>query len=149
MLAIPLQRIDGLTPVLHASPTFPTLCLYLQWANALLVVSVEQLLGYDCDAAAQAFHLGYVAVSSCFNVCSSCLTFQEPQQSCHLRWQRVLACVLLSNALMKLHRIPQHKSDKLACTYAGARKQGRWPWRGAPLFPDGRGCNAMGWHLQE
>lgn len=34
----------------------------LQWANALLVVSVEQLLGYDCDAAAQAFHLGYVAV---------------------------------------------------------------------------------------
>ncbi|KAL4449424.1 hypothetical protein ABPG77_007068 [Micractinium sp. CCAP 211/92] len=34
---------------------------WFEWANALLVVSVEQLLGYDCDAAAQSFHLGYVA----------------------------------------------------------------------------------------
>ncbi len=42
-----------------------TLRWWLQWANALLVVSVEQLLGYDCDAAAQSFHLGYVAVSAC------------------------------------------------------------------------------------
>lgn len=33
---------------------------WFEWANALLVVSVEQLLGYDCDASAQAFHLGYV-----------------------------------------------------------------------------------------
>ena len=34
----------------------------LQWANAMLVVSVEQLLGIDCDDAAQAYHLARVKV---------------------------------------------------------------------------------------
>lgn len=28
----------------------------VQWANALLAISVEQLLGYDCDDAAEAIH---------------------------------------------------------------------------------------------
>lgn len=35
---------------------------WFEWANALLVISVEQLLGYDCDDAAQAFHRGSMKV---------------------------------------------------------------------------------------
>jgi hypothetical protein len=30
---------------------------HFEWANALLVVAVEQLLGFDCDLAAQEVHL--------------------------------------------------------------------------------------------
>lgn len=30
---------------------------HFEWANALLVVAVEQLLGFDCDLAAQQVHL--------------------------------------------------------------------------------------------
>lgn len=51
----PARTAPSIHPSIPPSPA-------AQWANALLVVSVEQLLGYDCDAAAQAFHLGYVAV---------------------------------------------------------------------------------------
>lgn len=34
---------------------------HFEWANALLVVAVEQLLGLDCDLAAQTVHLRDVA----------------------------------------------------------------------------------------
>eukprot|EP00887_Chlorella_sp_A99_P007759 scaffold20.g7759.t1 len=36
---------------------------WFEWANALLVASVEQLLGLDCDAAAVAFHAAVVEAS--------------------------------------------------------------------------------------
>lgn len=35
----------------------------LQWANALLAISVEQLLGYDCDDAAEAIHRASIKAS--------------------------------------------------------------------------------------
>jgi hypothetical protein len=46
-----------LTPVLQVSN--PKRCTrpHFEWANALLVVAVEQLLGFDCDLAAQEGHL--------------------------------------------------------------------------------------------
>lgn len=53
----PPLKINSIPPLpltqLHHLP----LQKQLQWANALLVVAVEQLLGADCDKAAQAFHI--------------------------------------------------------------------------------------------
>ncbi|PSC74838.1 glycosyl hydrolase [Micractinium conductrix] len=61
-LLLKLQCGDGLMhESVHVDDLNQCTRKWFEWANALLVVSVEQLLGYDCDAAAQAFHLGYVA----------------------------------------------------------------------------------------
>ncbi|EFN60034.1 hypothetical protein CHLNCDRAFT_49501 [Chlorella variabilis] len=55
-----LQCGDGLMhESVHVDNTRQCTRKWFEWANALLVVSVERLLGYDCDDAAQAYHRGY------------------------------------------------------------------------------------------
>lgn len=50
-------RTDGCLPLLQHPGSFRLLFVTgVQWANALLAISVEQLLGYDCDDAAEAIH---------------------------------------------------------------------------------------------
>ena len=60
-----LQCGDGLMhESVHVDNTRQCTRKWFEWANALLVVSVERLLGYDCDDAAQAYHRGYSQVGA-------------------------------------------------------------------------------------
>ena len=59
--SLQLCHTHTLPPTASTRALSPTSAV-LQWANAMLVVSVEQLLGIDCDDAAQAYHLARVKV---------------------------------------------------------------------------------------
>jgi hypothetical protein len=63
-----LQQPSPASHTVYLQTTFlqvsnPSRCTrpHFEWANALLVVAVEQLLGFDCDLAAQEVHLKEVA----------------------------------------------------------------------------------------
>lgn len=65
---------------LHEVAQFPLpAAATLQWANALLAVTVEQLLGYDCDEQAEKIHRAAVQArqgllhANSAHACTSCL----------------------------------------------------------------------------